>query len=103
MKDVSILKCVWKYITNGFFGISSYLLGFLNSAMDKVDVTKREQIAALLNIARKVLATIESLSWLCPTNKMATVVLRDCKSSAMCRRFAPRHENHGERIDGHSR
>lgn len=65
--DISKLKLVWKYITGGMGKVVDYLLDILNQALAKLDPSKKEQIQAVLNLAKRVLAILKNLRFLCPT------------------------------------
>lgn len=65
--DISKLKIALKYIFGGIGSVVDYLLDLLNTALAKIDPSKKEQIQAVLNLASRVLATLEALKWLCPT------------------------------------
>ena len=65
--DISKFKIAWKYIFGGIGSVVDYLLDILNSALAQIDPSKKEQIQAVLNLARRVLSVLEALKWLCPT------------------------------------
>lgn len=65
--EVSNWSLVWNYLTGGFGGVADYLLDILNNALKNLDASKKDNIQSVLNFALKILATINALSWLCPT------------------------------------
>jgi len=65
--NISKMKIVWKYITGGMGKVVDYLLDILNNALAKLDPSKKEQIIAILNLAKRVLSTLRTLQFLCPT------------------------------------
>lgn len=50
-----------------FESLVDYALGKVNDALDGIDVGRRERIQAALNVARKALAVLAAIAWLCPT------------------------------------
>lgn len=65
--NISKLKIVLKYLTSGMGGVVDYLLDLLNNALAGLDPAKKDRIVAVLNLSKRVLATLRSLQWLCPT------------------------------------
>lgn len=71
---MSKLKLGWKMFT-GFINpwgsvagnIADYALDLLNAGVQKLDPEDKAKIQAVLNLAKKVLAVLNSISWLCPT------------------------------------
>lgn len=50
-----------------FESLADHALGKVNYAIDGIDVGKREKVQAALNVARKALAVLAAVAWLCPT------------------------------------
>ena len=65
--NISTIKLAFKYLTGGISGVVEYLLGALNTALGSIGEASKEKIQAALNIARKVLSSLEAFQWLCPT------------------------------------
>ena len=65
--DISKIKIAWKYLTGGMGGVVDYLLDTLNRALASIPADNKAKIQAVLNVAEKVLATLNALQWLCPT------------------------------------
>ena len=66
--DISKFKIAWKLVFGGMGSVVDYLLDILNKALAALDPAKKEKIQAVLNLARRVLAALTALEWLCPTN-----------------------------------
>ena len=64
--NISKLKLGWKFLTGGPTGALDYALDCANSLADRIPDAKREDIAAYLATAKKVMDTLDALSWLCP-------------------------------------
>lgn len=64
---ISKLTMAWKYLFGGVGSVVDYLLDILNQALANVDPKKKEQVQAVLNIAKKVCAILVAMQWLCPT------------------------------------
>lgn len=65
--DISKFKIAWKYLVGGMGAVVDYLLDILNAALAALDPERKEQIQSVLNLARRVLATLKAMEWLCPT------------------------------------
>lgn len=65
--NISTTKIVFKYIFGGVSGVVEYLLGVLNAALAGMTEATRKRVQGALNLAQKVLATINAIKWLCPT------------------------------------
>lgn len=65
--NISKIKIAWKYLWGGMGDVVDYLLDVLNNALAAIDPAKKEKTVAALNVARRVLATLNALQWLCPT------------------------------------
>ena len=65
--DISKIKIAWKYITGGMGGVVDYLLDILNNALRSISAENKAKVQGALNLAEKVLATLNALQWLCPT------------------------------------
>lgn len=65
--NISKLKLAWKFITGGREGVLDYALDVANTIADRIPNAKKEEIGKYLATARKVLDTLNSLSWLCPS------------------------------------
>ncbi len=64
---ISKIKIAWKYLTGGVGNVADYLLDVLSNAMQSLNDTTKEKVQGVLNCAKKVLSTLESMKWLCPT------------------------------------
>lgn len=64
--NISRLKLGWKFLTGGPTGVLDYALDVANSLADRIPTAKREAIAGYLATARKVMGTLDAISWLCP-------------------------------------
>ena len=65
--NISKLKLAWKFITGGREGVLDYALDCANTFADRLADAKREDIKSYLATARNILDTLNSLSWLCPS------------------------------------
>ena len=65
--NISKIKLVWKFLTDGREGILDYALDCANTFADRIADAKREDIKSYLSTARSILNTLDSLSWLCPS------------------------------------
>ena len=65
--NISTTKIVIKYLFGGVSGVVEYLLGVLNAALAGMTEANRQRVQGALNLAQKVLATLNALKWLCPT------------------------------------
>ena len=65
--NISNFKIILKYLTGGIGGVVDYILDILNAALAALDHSDKSKVMAILNIAQKVLATLNALKWLCPT------------------------------------
>lgn len=64
--NISTTKIVFKYLFGGVSGVVEYLLGVLNAALAGMNEATKQRVQGALNLARKVLATLNALKWLCP-------------------------------------
>ena len=65
--NISTIKIAFKYIFGGVSGVVEYLLGVLNAALAGMTEATKQRVQGALNLARKVLATLNAIKWLCPT------------------------------------
>ena len=65
--NISKIKLAWKLITGGREGILDYGLDVANTFADRLADAKKEDIKYYLATACNILATLSSLSWLCPS------------------------------------
>ena len=65
--NISKMTLVWKFITGGREGVLDYCVGQGNSFVDSLDSTKKDELKSSLDKATKILHTLDSLQWLCPT------------------------------------
>ena len=65
--DISRLKLAWKFITGGREGVIDYALDVSNTFANRLPDAKKEELNAYLATARGILGTLNSLSWLCPS------------------------------------
>ena len=73
--NISKLKLAWKFITGGREGVLDYALDIANTFADRLPDAKKEDIKDYLATARNLLATLDSLSWLCPSKWRPAYVL----------------------------
>lgn len=64
--NISKIKLGWKFLTGGPTGALDYALDCANSIADRMPTATREDIAAYLGAAKKVMGTLDAISWLCP-------------------------------------
>ncbi len=64
--NISKIKLGWKFLTGGPTGALDYALDCANSLADRIPTATREDIAAYLGAAKKVMGTLDAISWLCP-------------------------------------
>ena len=65
--NISKLKLVWKFLTDGREGVLDYALDVANTFADRLADAKKEELKSYLDTACSILNTLDSLSWLCPT------------------------------------
>jgi hypothetical protein len=65
--DISKWKILFKLVFGGVDSVVEYLLDILNGALATVKAGDRVKIQAALNVAERVLGTLNALKWLCPT------------------------------------
>ena len=72
--NISKFKLGWAAIKgalnpwgSAFGNVADYLLEVLNNALAAIKADDKPKVQAALNIALKVLATLQTLKWLCPT------------------------------------
>jgi len=70
--NISKIKLVWKFLTGGGTGVVDYVLDVGNTIADRLPDAKREEVGRYLATARKVLDTMDAVSWLCPKKWLDT-------------------------------
>ena len=65
--NISKIKLVWKFLTDGREGVLDYALDCANTFTDRIADAKKEDIKSYLSTARNILGTLNSISWLCPS------------------------------------
>lgn len=64
---ISKLKLAWKFITGGKSGVIDYVLDVANNLAAKIFDARQDEIAKYLETAKKILSTLKSVEWLCPS------------------------------------
>lgn len=64
--NISKIRLGWAFLTGGPTKVLDYVLDCANSLVDKLPDAKKEDIASYLATAKKVLETLDAVSWLCP-------------------------------------
>ena len=64
--NISTIRLGWAFLTGGPTKVMDYVLDCANSLVDKLPDAKREYIASYLVATRKMLETLDAISWLCP-------------------------------------
>lgn len=64
--NISTIKIAIKYLFGGVSGVVEYLLGVLNAALAGMTDANKQKVQGALNLAQKVLATLNAIKWLCP-------------------------------------
>ncbi len=64
---ISKLKIAWKFVTGGREGVLDYALDVANTFAARLADTKKDDLGMCLSMARNLLRTLDSLSWLCPS------------------------------------
>ena len=65
--DISKWTIAWKYLFGGVDSVVTYVLGVLNKAIASITPGNKTKVLAALNTAKRVLAVLKALTWLCPT------------------------------------
>ena len=65
--SISKWKIALRYLTGGMGAVTDYLLDVLNNALRQIDAADKVKVQAALNVAERVVATLRTLQWLCPT------------------------------------
>lgn len=64
--NISTIRLGWAFLTGGPTKVLDYVLDCANSLVDKLPDAKREEVEGYLATAKKVLETLDAVSWLCP-------------------------------------
>lgn len=64
--NISTIRLGWAFLTGGPTKVLDYVLDCANSLADRIPTATREDVAAYLATAKKVMDTLNALSWLCP-------------------------------------
>lgn len=64
--NISTIRLGWAFLTGGPTKVLDYVLDCANSLVDKLPDAKREGVEGYLATAKKVLETLDAVSWLCP-------------------------------------
>ena len=64
--NISKLRIGWAFLTGGPTKVLDYALDCANSLADRIPTAKREDVAGCLATAKRVMDTLDALSWLCP-------------------------------------
>lgn len=64
--EISRFKIAVKFLTGGPSGALDYVLDCANSFAAKLQDARKDEIAAALDTGKKVLATMDAVSWLVP-------------------------------------
>ena len=75
--EISKIKVAFKYLFGGVGAVADYLLDMLNRSLAFIDADSKAKIQSVLNIAKRVLSTLEAFGWLCPT-KWQTAYGKSC-------------------------
>ena len=65
--NISKIKLWWKFLTGGREGVLDYALDVSNNFANKLSDAKKEDLKSYLSTANRILGTLDSLSWLCPS------------------------------------
>lgn len=64
--NISKLKLAWKFLTGGGTGVIDYVLDVANTFADRLADAKKDDISKWITTARRILDTLNAISWLCP-------------------------------------
>lgn len=70
--EISKLTLVWKFVTGGREGVLDYCVWHGNSFVNNLDSEKKDELKSHLDKATKILHTLDSLHWLCPTKWLSS-------------------------------
>ena len=65
--SISKFKILWKFLFGGKEAVLDYVIDVANNLFVKLAEAKQEQVKGYLAQAQKILATMQSVKWLCPS------------------------------------
>ena len=64
--SISKFKIVWKFLFGGKEAVLDYVIDVANNLLAKLADAEQKQVKDYLAQAQKILATMQSVKWLCP-------------------------------------